>query len=244
MLAIAAMPIQDRIWGVLNSGQISNAAMRAYAAWNARQVLDRMIDPRSTDAVTIAETSLVNADVLYASRDLAWAVVEITENQTDATIAKIAALCVDVSPYKAAVSTSLFLILVLEKDTTEAAQVAKLIELLKAEDPSPAVVPSAFDVARTKVAASIAFGQSLMVEFAAFNVLAGRTTEQVKQLLLVSASLRAAIAAGALPVALDSLAAIPFPVLDANDSNIVLLDGTRVTYFRNKIQAYLGIALT
>jgi hypothetical protein len=92
-----------------------------------------------------------------------------------------------------------------------------------------AMISSALD-------ADSAFGQSLISQFAAENVVAGFTTSQLDTALDTLAGVLDAMANGYLNIAINRM-------------NIITPDGVvittaRVTEYRNAIQTYLGIPLT
>lgn len=80
------------------------------------------------------------------------------------------------------------------------------------------------------------FGQSLITQFATENAIAGYTTVQLADTLAACSGVMAALNAGALNVAILAINA-----LTPDD---VVITTSRITQYRNYIQAYLGVPLT
>jgi hypothetical protein len=89
---------------------------------------------------------------------------------------------------------------------------------------------------KTRVLSAMDFGKNLMAEYGASNIVSGLTLAQVKQVMLVTADVQAALLSGSLYVALDEVANI---VPDG-----VVVTESKITDFRHKIQDYLGMART
>jgi hypothetical protein len=78
------IPVADRLWGVLRTDLCSEKLMRLFAVWCARQVQHLMEDPRSINALDVAERfangqateqerDAARAAAGDAARDAAWA---------------------------------------------------------------------------------------------------------------------------------------------------------------------------
>lgn len=79
------------------------------------------------------------------------------------------------------------------------------------------------------------FGQGVMAEYGASNVLAGLTLAQIQSIMAKTSKVQAALQSGSLYVALAEIALI--------ERDEVMTE-ERITVFRNKIQDYLGIPRT
>lgn len=92
------------------------------------------------------------------------------------------------------------------------------------------------DYVKGRILSAMSFGQNLMAEYGAENVLAGKTTAQVQSIMEQTGKIQTAFLSGSLYVAL-------------NEIESVVPDGTLITQatldnFRHKIQDYLGIPRT
>lgn len=90
------------------------------------------------------------------------------------------------------------------------------------------------------IEAAIAFGQQLLKEFAAENVLLGITTSGLTGPVLVKLTgVMLALNGGSLYEAINRIKAIP-----SSDYDATFLTEPRIIGFLNKVEAYLGIPLT
>lgn len=89
---------------------------------------------------------------------------------------------------------------------------------------------------KSRIAAARIFGIGLVTEYGATNVLAGKTTEQVQQIMQITGKVVVALNTGSLYVSLAELAAIV--------PDDTLITAAQVTFFRNKIQDYVGVPRT
>lgn len=96
--------------------------------------------------------------------------------------------------------------------------------------------PTAQDIIKNKILASMEFGKNLMAEYGASNVLAGFSLEQIKYIIEQTKKVQDALASGSLYVAIDELNAL------ITDETLITVE--KVTECRNKIERYLGIPET
>lgn len=90
--------------------------------------------------------------------------------------------------------------------------------------------------AKNSIIAAMAFGRDLIAEYGGQNVASGFNLTQLQTIITATAGVQAAIMTGSLYMALEQLALVP---VDG-----VLITTEKITYFRNKLQAYLGLPLT
>jgi hypothetical protein len=119
------IPVADRLWGVLHTDLCSEKLMRLFAVWCARQVQHLMKDPRSINALDVAErfangqaTEQERAAAQDAARAAAWAAARAAAQDAARAAAWDAA--------RAAAQDAAW-------DAAWAAQVEKLIEMIEAE---------------------------------------------------------------------------------------------------------------
>lgn len=89
---------------------------------------------------------------------------------------------------------------------------------------------------KNKIINAMNFGRDLIAEYGAQNTLSGYTIDQIRQIVIATAGVQAAISTGSLYVALDELTKV---VPDG-----VLITEAKLAFFRNRIQDYLGMPRT
>lgn len=89
---------------------------------------------------------------------------------------------------------------------------------------------------QSRISAARIFGIGLVTQYGATNVLAGKTTEQVQQIMQITGKVVVALNTGSLYVSIAEL--------DAIEPDGVLISTSQITFFRNKIQDYLGVPRT
>jgi len=82
----------------------------------------------------------------------------------------------------------------------------------------------------------MSFGQQIMAEYGAKNVLRGLSVAQVQSIMALTSDIQSALLSGSLYVALDEISQI---IPDG-----ILITQTDMDDFRHKIQDYLGIPRT
>jgi len=90
-------------------------------------------------------------------------------------------------------------------------------------------------IVERKIINAQVFGNSIILEFAAENVLLGYDLTDIKNIIVLTSKVLAALQTGSLYVALDEL-----ELVEEN----AYISQERKTKYRNKLQSYLGIPLT
>jgi hypothetical protein len=132
------IPHEDRLWAVLRTEFVTERTMRLFAVWCARQVQHLMTDPRSLNALDVAERfangkatdeeltaarAYARAAARDAARDAAWDAAQDAARTAAQDAAWTAARAyARATAYDAAEATA------------QAAQRAKLIEMIEAEN--------------------------------------------------------------------------------------------------------------
>lgn len=92
------------------------------------------------------------------------------------------------------------------------------------------------DVVSAAILRAAEFGTTLIIEYAASNVLSGYSLEQVKDILEKTTKVQVALRSGSLYVALDEL---DYVVTDES-----VITTPKLVVFKNKIETYLGLPLS